>query len=76
MQNITIGRYSDNEGVVHRDATGAIERIEKVYDGWIEGTRNDGSTWIMYLDAKGSPECFWARRDSGGGVIGDAIVLT
>lgn len=75
MQNITIGRYSDNEGRVHRDESGAIERIEKTHDGWIEGVRDDGSTWIMFLDASGSPEVFWGRRDEGGGVIGDGIPL-
>lgn len=76
MQNITIGRYGDNEGIVHRDASGEIERIERNYAGWIEGIRDDGSTWIMWLDAHGSPECYWAQRDSGGGVIGEPIALT
>ena len=75
MQNITIGRYSDNEGIVHRDANGAIERIEKNYDGWIEGIRDDGSTWILWLDAQGSPTVFWAKRDADGGVIGDPVPL-
>lgn len=75
MQNITIGRYGDNEGRVHRNESGATERIEKTHDGWIEGTRDDGSTWIMFLDSAGSPEIYWGRRDEGGGVIGDGIPL-
>lgn len=76
MQNIAIGRYSDTEGIVHRDESGAIERIEKHYAGWIEGVRDDGSTWIMFLDAAGSPECFWAKREESGGVIGDPVMLS
>ena len=75
MYNISIGRYDDTVGRVHRDETGAIERIERTHAGWIEGTRDDGSTWIMFLDAAGSPETYWGRRDEGGGVIGDGISL-
>ncbi|WP_405137551.1 hypothetical protein [Nocardia sp. NBC_01388] len=75
MQNISIGRYSDNEGIVHRGESGEIERIEKNYAGWIEGARDDGSTWIMWLDAHGNPECYWGRRDADGGVIGDPVLL-
>lgn len=75
MQNITIGRYSDDEGRVHRDEAGAIERIEKTHDGWIEGIRDDGSTWIMFLNAAGSPEVYWGQRDPDGGVIGDGLPL-
>lgn len=75
MHNITIGRYDDTEGRVHRDTSGTIERIERTHAGWIEGTRDDGSTWIMFLDAAGSPEIYWAQRDAGGGVIGDGIPL-
>lgn len=79
MQNITIGRYSDTTGAVHihSDAAGnGISRsIERTHAGWIEGTRDDGSTWVMFLDAAGSPEVYWARRDELGGVIGDAVSL-
>jgi hypothetical protein len=63
MQNITIGRYSEAEG------------IEKAFAGWIEGVRDDGTSWIMYLDAEGNPETFWAQRESDGAVIGDAMIL-
>ena len=75
MQNIAIGRYGDDEGLIHRDKSGAIERIEKTHAGWIEGVRDDESTWILFLDAEGSPQVFWPRRDPDGGVIGDGIPL-
>lgn len=75
MQNITIGRYSDREGIVHRDEDGAIARIEKTHAGWIEGIRDDGSTWIMWLDAEGGPCVYWGRREPDGGVIGEGIPL-
>lgn len=60
MRNVTIGRYNGTPAS---------------WDGWIEGTRDDGSTWIMFLDAGGSPQVFWARRDEGGGVIGSPVDL-
>ena len=75
MQNITIGRYDSQSGIVHRDESGEITHIEQNYAGWIEGVRDDGSTWIMWLDAAGSPEIYWARREPSGGVIGDGIPL-
>ncbi|MBF6326567.1 hypothetical protein IU451_29145 [Nocardia cyriacigeorgica] len=64
MKNISIGRY------------GPRETIDDGYTGYIEGARNDGSTWILFLDADGSPALYWADRDSGGGVIGDPVILT
>lgn len=63
MQNITIGRYE--EPTVS----------ESGYAAWIEGIREDGSTWIMWLDSAGSPVLLWGQRDEGGGVEGDAIIL-
>lgn len=71
MQNITIGRYKPFPGGAPEGSTDVAE----LYDGWIEGVRDDGSTWIMFLDAHGNPECYWARRDEGGGVEGDAVDL-
>lgn len=58
MQNITIGRYRDND-----------------FAGWIEGVRDDGSRWVMFIDAQGSPQTFWAHREPDGAVIGPAIDL-
>lgn len=76
MQNITIGRYGPGESTVLRTDDGeTIQQIPDAYAGWIEGIREDGSTWIMYLDAAGSPQVFWPRRDPDGGVIGDGIPL-
>lgn len=62
MQNITIGRYDH-------------ESITQSWTGWIEGAREDGSTWILYLDEHGSPRMYWGRRDEAGGVIGDPVEL-
>ncbi|WP_280319945.1 hypothetical protein [Nocardia wallacei] len=76
MQNITIGRYRPGDLVVVRDeGDGRVQEIADAYAGWIEGVRDDGSTWIMYLDAAGNPEIYWGRRDEDGGVIGDGILL-
>jgi hypothetical protein len=49
--------------------------ITRAWSGLIEGVRDDGSTWILYLDANGSPALYWADRDPDGGVIGDPVVL-
>lgn len=60
MQRVEIGRYPvPAEG----------------YAGYIEGTRDDGTTWIMYLDQYGSPELFWPTREETGAVVGDPIKL-
>jgi hypothetical protein len=77
MQNITIGRYQpgDFSHLQTEDGTPA-EEIAAQFAGWIEGVRDDGSTWIMYLDAHGSPETFWSRREADGAVIGDPVDLT
>ncbi|AHH20825.1 hypothetical protein NONO_c60490 [Nocardia nova SH22a] len=80
MHNITIGRYNGAEGTATRvrcDERGNELSREsfKAHAGWIEGVRDDGSTWIMYLDGSGSPECFWPRRESDGAVIGDPVRL-
>jgi hypothetical protein len=71
MQNITIGRYEHSE----RPPRPGVTDIADLYAGWIEGTREDGSTWIMWLDADGNPEQYWAQRDEGGGVEGEPIML-
>ena len=76
MQNITIGRYQrgDFAHLQTEDGTPADD-IAAHYAGYIEGVRDDGTTWIMYLDAAGSPEIYWGRRDPDGGVIGDGVPL-
>lgn len=77
MQNITIGRYKPADHLVNVDCGDQTVVVDtaSIYDGWIEGVRDDGSTWIMWLDAKGSPTSFWSRREQDGGVIGDPIDL-
>ena len=74
MQNITIGRYTPAEKSDLTVPEGSVD-VADLYAGWIEGTRADGSTWILWLDANGSPDVFWAQRDAGGGVIGDPVIL-
>lgn len=86
MQNITIGRYKPTPGgpfsdlpVAVEDAEGTVVSTTDVsayFDGWIEGTRDDGSTWIMWLDAAGNPTVFYPSRDVDGGVIGDPVDLS
>ncbi|WP_052372578.1 hypothetical protein [Nocardia otitidiscaviarum] len=76
MQNITIGRYqTDDFTHLHTEDGTPAEEIAAHFAGWIEGVRDDGSTWIMYLDAHGNPETFWGRREDTGAVIGDPIIL-
>lgn len=77
MQNITIGRYKPWPTPLPPN----VEDTADHFDGWIEGVRDDGSTWIMFLDAHGSPQVFWADRepedgDYPGGVVGDPIDLS
>ncbi|WP_131828895.1 hypothetical protein [Mycolicibacterium conceptionense] len=61
MQRIEIGRYPvPAEG----------------WAGYVEGTRDDGSTWVMFLDESGSPAQFYGRREPDGAVVGDPVVLT
>lgn len=45
------------------------------YGGLVEGERDDGSTWIMWLDDSGSPAVYFAHRGEGGETIGDGLVL-
>lgn len=61
MQRIEIGRYPV-------PAQG--------WAGYVEGTRDDGSTWIMFLDSEGSPAHFYGRREWSGATIGDPVTVT
>jgi len=61
MRRISVERYRNPQ--------------ELGYSGLVEGVRDDGSSWIMWLDENGSPALYWARRDEGGGVIGEPIDL-
>jgi hypothetical protein len=52
------------------------EPSETGYAGWIEGTRVDGTKWIMWLDENGSPAVYYAQRDiETGAIIGDPVEL-
>ena len=63
MQRITVGRYKDDD-------------TASEYAGWLEGVRDDGTSWIMWLDGEGNPTVFWPRRAEDGGVVGEPITLT
>lgn len=80
MNNITIGRYKPYDLPVNiKTEDGepiAVVDIADLYDGWIEGVRDDGSRWIMWLDAKGNPTVFYPRRDEDGGIACESIDLT
>jgi len=45
------------------------------FSGLVEGTRDDGSTWILWLDEHGSPSVYFARRDESGATTSDAVLL-
>lgn len=68
MQNITIGRYPAASDI-------PADLGYKPHAGWIEGVRDDGSMWIMYLDGDGSPQTFFAVRTADGAVISDPVIL-
>ncbi|MGI5216280.1 hypothetical protein [Nocardia sp. CA-290969] len=81
MQNITIGRYPGGAltatRIHHDDAGHEVSRETfPAHAGWIEGIRDDGTRWVMYMDAAGSPEMFWPGREPDGAVIGHGIDLS
>ena len=45
------------------------------YSALIEGVRDDGTGWIMWLDNNGSPSVYFARRDETGAVISEGVDL-
>jgi hypothetical protein len=59
MRQILTGRYDSVDG----------------YAGWVEGVRDDGSKWIMYIDENGSPTEFYGERDESGAIVGEPIDL-
>jgi hypothetical protein len=73
MQRITIGRYKPYEG--DEPLPDGATQVSDLYNGWIEGIRDDGTGWIMWLDSHGNPDVFWPHRDEGGGIMGTPIVL-
>lgn len=77
MNNITIGRYkAPQSDAIDLGFAKAVIPVSSAFDGWIEGTRDDGSTWIMWLDAVGNPLVYFAQRGEDGAVEGvEPIVL-
>ncbi len=63
MSNITIGRYT------------ASAIMRNAWSGWIEGTSEDGRSWILFLGAADHPDLYFGHRDETGGVLGEPIVL-
>lgn len=85
MQNITIGRYKPTPGGPFCDLPVPVENegtvvsttdVSAYFDGWIEGIRDDGSRWIMWLDANGDPLVYYGQRDESGAVEGEPVVLS
>lgn len=77
MQRITIGRYKPYDLPVNvncGDQTVVVDAAS-IYDGWVSGVRDDGTSWIMWLDSKGNPEVFYPNRDETGAVDGEPIQL-
>lgn len=91
MQRITISRYNPTNSIdlqceLAEDGKSArLVDITDHYSGVVEGERDDGTTWSMFIDAHGSPELFWSEQTPtsidadgnvvGGGVIGEPILL-
>lgn len=83
MQRITIGRYRDDDNndrpvpPMGRDdiPNDVPQKFSDHYDGWIEGVRNDGSEWIMFIDSAGSPQVIWLDRDESGSAWGPPTLL-
>lgn len=46
--------------------------ITATYAGLIEPADR---SWIIYLDADGKPDTYWAHRDADGAVTGEPIAL-
>ena len=77
MNRISVERYrpSDVCGVSVDDGPEVVVPITSEYAGLVEGVRDDGTSWLMYLDADGSPLVFWSQRGPAGEVIGAPISL-
>lgn len=79
MQRISVERYRADDPslccVQEDDQEPRCVPIIEEYAGFIEGVRDDGTRWIMYIDAHGSPQIFWRERDEDGAVIGEGIPL-
>ena len=74
MKRITVGRYDRSHP--HPPAT----PDPLGYSAWIEGVRDDDSTWILFIDNNGNPSSYWPVREGDGAVvddpkIGGAVVL-
>lgn len=74
MQNITIGRYKPHGRTL--DVGDDAVDVADHFDGWIEGVRDDGTSWIMWLDATGNPIVFFPQREEDGAVVGDPIDIS
>ncbi|CAA0134561.1 Uncharacterised protein [Mycolicibacterium vanbaalenii] len=80
MQRVTIGRYREIPADIPRQEN--FVPAQDAYSGWIEGVRDDGTEWILFLDSEGSPSVYWPNREArsvepdGGAVVGDPVFLT
>ena len=77
MRRISIERYAEEPQVRAGDGEGNYH-LEPQSDhcaGLVEGVRDDGTRWVMFLDKVGSPAMFWAVREEDGSVVGDPVFL-
>ena len=76
MQRITIGRYKSDDNNLDLGVGTIAVPVSAIFDGWVEGIRDDGSSWIMWIDATGNPLVFYGGREDDGGVVGEPVVLS
>lgn len=62
MQNIVVGRYSAEEGLLRPDGT-----VERAWDGWIEP--EDRRDWIVFVRVNGQPVVYLNRDPATGAVL-------
>lgn len=72
MRRISIERYAEEPQVRVGDH---LEPQSDHCAGLVEGVRDDGTRWVMFLDKVGSPAMFWAVRNEDGSVVGDPVFL-
>lgn len=77
MNRISVERYrsSDLCSVSVDGGPESVVPVVEEFAGLVEGVRDDGTTWVMFLDAAGSPLVFWSERGESGEVVGDPVSL-
>ncbi|MDE1673841.1 hypothetical protein [Nocardia gipuzkoensis] len=81
MQNISIARFKPGEVTTIRtecDADGKeLSRTEfDPHGGYVEGSRDDGTRWVVFIAPDGTPQYFYPHRAEDGIVSGDVVFLS